>query len=122
MPKFEAKITPLPRKVSPSVRVFSRLDSPMGFEGPKLGQKEGATTVPNVLTLSAAALRPRLRAPPGDPGRPGPAKPHLSENCILGVSPEPAHVLSRTRSPTSPNLITQPSRKTSPPLPQSFTF
>jgi hypothetical protein len=57
MPKFEAKTAPLPRKGSPSVRVSSRLDSPMGFERPKLGQKDGVTTVPKALTSGTAALR-----------------------------------------------------------------
>ena len=35
MPRIKAKMTPLPRKVSPSVRVFSRLDSPIGCVSPK---------------------------------------------------------------------------------------
>jgi hypothetical protein len=121
-PGINAKIPPRSRKFSPSVRVFSRLGSPMGFSSPKKGQKSGFDTIPKALTSAPTGCPAEFSVLTGDSQRPGPAKSHLSSNPWFSAAPEPAHVLSRTRSPRPPNLITPTSRKTSPPLPQSFTL
>ena len=113
----KGKIGSQPRKVSPLVRVFSRLDSPMGFLSPKCAKKSGADAVPKALTLTQAHSGSAFSWLPGDRTVSGPAKPHLWLNPLLGVVPEPAHVMSRSPSPRSPNLITRASRNISPRLP-----
>lgn len=64
MLRIQAEMRPQPRKASPSVRVLSRLASPMAFTSSKQGRKARAETVPKALTFRPAALGTDFRAPP----------------------------------------------------------
>ena len=115
--KNKAETSLMPRKISPSVAFGSRYASPTGFTHHQNTRKAPFGPIPKALTGPRPSCAPFSRALSGGSKRKRPEKPHLWNHCTFRPVPEPAHVLSRTRSPSLPNLITAESRGSSPSLP-----
>lgn len=110
-----------PRKVSPSVRVSSRLDSPMAFFGLKPAQKLASDAVPKALTRGRAGLLGELACLRAIHGIQVPQNLTFGQTSCLGgflnpltFCPGRAHPGPRTSSLNIPARSHHLSRKASP--------
>lgn len=125
-PKIQAKRPSQPRKISPSIRVFSCLRSPRVFSASKYGQNRGRAKVPKALTVAPVALDAALSSSWALSGNQVPQSLTFGQTLLrrafpnpLTICPGPAHRASRTSSlniPVGSHLV---SRKASPSQPES---